>query len=390
MTHDLFGRLKYRDRDEQWVGYAPLAGFAAHATRAPDAPLTPDDAARMVADMSLAVENMRDLMRQQLGPAADAAFEQWDREAAEAEARAAEPPDEPTPEEAERDRRRAARAERRAARLARGEFPVGVGAAPGEPPGPAQEAAYRFLRDHEAEVLGEVLARVWESFEAHYADERWRQVMGLKPAASVADLAGRFALTRLDVARESRGGFAHLVFHVDSEWQDEHGLLVVYSPDSRQSVWTSWDILGDHLESDDPAAQPDEFVPTPHDELLEAILTGDEEKARALVAAGADVNALREDEYPPLWIAVDQVEPDEVRRLLAFGADPTLANPDEGTTPLKHAKKLYRELGFAPSKKRDALAEGVLSMVRAANAPQFEEVKSRLEEIMRLLEGHAR
>ena len=48
----------------------------------------------------------------------------------------------------------------------------------------SQREAARKVRDHESEVLGEVLARVWESFEAHYADERWRQVMGLKPAVA--------------------------------------------------------------------------------------------------------------------------------------------------------------------------------------------------------------
>ena len=44
MTHDLFGKLKYRDRDEQWVGYAPLPLFAAVGARAPEEPLTEEDA----------------------------------------------------------------------------------------------------------------------------------------------------------------------------------------------------------------------------------------------------------------------------------------------------------------------------------------------------------
>ena len=385
MTHDLFGKLKYRERDEQWVGYAPLPLFAAVGARAPEAPLTEADADRMLGEMNAAMENMRTLMREKFGDQMDAAFEQWEKEADELQAKAEEEAADPSPEEAERDRKRAERARKRAARLARGEFPIGVGTPAGSGPTAPQEAAFRFLAANEQAVYDAVLAEVWDSFTGAYGQEHWRQIAGVRPAASVAELAGRFALTRLDITRESRGGFAHLVFHVDSDWQDEHGLMVVYSPDTREAAWTSWDGLYDLTESDEPAAPGDEYAPTPHDELLEAILTGDEAKARGLIAAGADINALGPEEYPPLWVAVDQLEVEEVRRLLAFGADPTLANEDEKTTPLRHAKKLYRDMGFAPSKKRDAMMDSILSMARAAGGKQFEEMKARLEEIIRLL-----
>jgi hypothetical protein len=384
MTHDLFGKLKYRERDEQWMGYAPLPLFAAVGARAPEMPLTEEDADRMLGDMNAAMENMRNLMREKFGDQMDAAFDQWEKEADELQAKAEEEP-EPSPEERERDRKRAERARKRAARLARGQFPIGIGTPAGAEPTAQQEAAFRFLTANEQTVYDAVLAEVWDSFTGAYEQEHWRQIAGIKPAASLAELAGRFALTRLDITRESRGGFAHLVFHVDSDWQDEHGLMVVYSPDAREAAWTSWDGLYDLTESDDPTEQGEEYVPTPHDELLEAILTGDEAKARELVAAGADINALGADEYPPLWVAVDQMEVEEVRRLLAFGADPNLVNDEEKTTPLRHAKKLYRDMGFAPSKKRDGLMESILSMARAASGPQFDEMKARLEEIIRLL-----
>jgi hypothetical protein len=208
----------------------------------------------------------------------------------------------------------------------------------------------------------------------------------MAPAETLAGLTGHFAVTRADISHAARGGFAHLAFLVDAAWADEHGLVVVYSPDTGAAVWTTWDGMYDLLESDEPAEPGAEYVPTPHDELLEAILTGDEAKTRALVASGADINALGPDEYPPLWVAVDQMEVEEVRRLLAFGADPALANRDEGTTPLKHARKLYREMGFAPSKKRDELLDGVLSMMREAVGPQMDEIKGRLEAIIKLLE----
>lgn len=389
MTHDLFGKLKYRERDEQWVGYAPLPRFAAAGARAPAEPLTERDAENLLADMNAAVEKMRKQMREQLGDQADAMFAEWDKEAAETiPDDALDGPDaEPTLREQEREQKRAERARKRAARLAKGQFPIGVGAALDAPPKPQQEAAFKFLTENEAAVFDAVLAEVWDSFQGAYGQEHWRQVAGIKPAASVADLTRRFAITRLDVTRESRGGLSHLVFHVDSDWQDEHGLMVVYSPDTREAAWTSWDGLHDLLESDDPADQAEEFVPTPHDLLLEAILTGDDAKARELVAAGADINALHPDEYPPLWIAVDQLEVEEVRRLLAFGADPSLVNGDERTTPLKHARKLYRDLGFDPAHKQEAFLDGVLSMAREAAGNQFAEVKQRLETIIEMLKA---
>ena len=189
----------------------------------------------------------------------------------------------------------------------------------------------------------------------------------------------------MEVTRQHRGGFSHLVFTVDSDWQDEHGLLVVYSPDTRTADWTTYDGIDDLTPADDPADAGEEYVPTPHDELVEAVLNGDEARARELVAAGADINALAPDEYPPLCMAVDQMEVDEVRRLLAFGADPNLADPDEKTTPLKMAKRVYKEMGFGPVKKKDPLLDAMMSMAREAAGKQFDEMKTRLDEIIRLL-----
>ena len=80
------------------------------------------------------------------------------------------------------------------------------------------------------------------------------------------------------------------------------------------------------------------------------------------------------------------MEVEEVRRLLAFGADPALANPDEKSTPLKHAKKMHRDMGFSPSKKRDALMDGFMSMMKEAVGAQMDDLQNRLEAIIALLE----
>lgn len=383
MTHELFGKLRFKEADESWAGSAALPQFAAVGMLAPPAPLTEEEAARMAAEMNAALEAMKAQMRERFGDRADQAFAEADRAAEEGEAGWV---DEPDPKEAERERRRAARREKNAALLAKGRFPVRIAGPGGAEPSPPQAASFRFLVENEAEVYGAVVGQVWESFQSAFAQEHWRQLAGVRPAATVADLAGRFAVARVDVTREARAGFAHLVFLIESDWQDEHGLVVAYAPDTRAANWTSWEGLYDLLESDEPEAEPEEYVPTPHDLLLEAILTGDEPRARALIAAGADINALGPEEYPPLWIAVDQIEAEEVRRLLAFGADPDLVNPDERTTPLRHAKKMYRDMGFAPSKKRDELLDGMLSLVRETAGDKFNDIKLRLEEIIRMLE----
>lgn len=391
MTHDLFGKLKYRDRDQQWWGYACLPALASVGLRTPEGPFTDEEAETMIADMALAIEDMKKLIREQMGDRADAALEQIDRATAEAERTAGDdlesPPD---PAEEERARKRAERDRKHASRLARGLFLIGINAPTEAEPTVRQEASFRFLQEHEPAVLQALLQRVWESFQNAYGQENWRRIMAIKPAQSLADLSGRFALTRLEIARESRGGFAHLVFQVDSDWQDEQGLLIVYSPDTRAAVCTNWDELDDHMPSDDPEDHAEDDLRTPHDESLEAILSGNEAEAIKLIASGADINALRPGEYPPLWVAVDQMDVDAVRRLVEFGADPNLTSPDDKTTPLRHARKLYREMGFAPRKNKDSLMDSILSIARELGGKQFDEIKQRLEEIIAILEAAAR
>src|SRR5262245_51084707 len=97
--HPLFGKLKYRERDEQWIGYAPLPLFAAVGLRPSESLPSEEDAEKMIADMKAAMENMRSLMREKFGDKMDAAFEEWDREADELEAKAeAEADAPPSPE----------------------------------------------------------------------------------------------------------------------------------------------------------------------------------------------------------------------------------------------------------------------------------------------------
>ena len=123
------------------------------------------------------------------------------------------------------------------------------------------------------------------------------------------------------------------------------------------------------------------------EELVDAIMVGDDAKAKKLIAAGMDINVLKSDEIPPLWMAVDQLQPTLVRRLLDYGADPKLKNTDDGSTPLKHAKGRYRELGFAPSKKKSAAMQAMAELAQSIPGNPMGEMKEKLEEIIALLEA---
>src|SRR5262249_36310287 len=157
MTHKLFGKLKYRERDEQWIGYVPLPRFAAIGVRPPDEPLTEADAETMIADMNRALENMKGLLREQYGDKADPAFTQFDREAAGQELKALEKAElTPDPLEVEHERKRAERARRHAERLAQGRYLIGIGTPPGSEPTAKQEAAFRFVYENEQAVYDAV------------------------------------------------------------------------------------------------------------------------------------------------------------------------------------------------------------------------------------------
>lgn len=72
-------------------------------------------------------------------------------------------------------------------------------------------------------------------------------------------------------------------------------------------------------------------------EFADAIWRGDAAAVDEMIAAGADVNAVAPGgQYPPLHLAIEQMEVDIVRRLIEAGAD---VNRDlgEGWTPLVHA-----------------------------------------------------
>ena len=53
MTHDLFGKLKYKDADESWAGSALLPRFAATGLRPEPPEMTEEEARQAIEDILL-------------------------------------------------------------------------------------------------------------------------------------------------------------------------------------------------------------------------------------------------------------------------------------------------------------------------------------------------
>lgn len=210
-----------------------------------------------------------------------------------------------------------------------------------------------------------------------------------QPPTGPDDLLALMQVSQITVRKDVEGHDEPLVelsFH--AAFDDEHGVSVLTDGETVLGMGSWGEITPFQADQeDDESAGDADFVPPPSEELVDAILTGDEAKAKKLVAAGMDINALSPDEIPPLWIAVDQMQPTLVRRLLGYGADPKLPNPDERSTPLQHARGRYRELGFAPTKKKSPAMEALEELAQTLPGNPMAEMKTKLEEIIALLEA---
>lgn len=221
--------------------------------------------------------------------------------------------------------------------------------------------------------------KLYESYQI--VDDDWLEQCGIAANLDRGGVLEYLRYADLVVERDANSGEPFVCHvYIVPEWDEEHGLYRQF----RDGKW----IGQDDEEEDAESAQAEEaFVPSPSEELVDAIMVGDDAKAKKLVASGMDINVLKADEIPPLWIAVDQLQPTLVRRLLDYGADPKLKNPDDRSTPLKHAKGRYRELGFAPSKKKSAAMQAMAELAQSIPGNPMGEMKTKLEEIITILEA---
>lgn len=384
MQHALFGTLRRGGR--AWVGSRRFPRLVAFGVRAPAREEEFDEEAqrKLLADARAGLDRMRDKLREKLGPDADQLLAALD-------GAAAAPPAGPDPEDEEEFgpslglRAEADREEERSKEEARlreqGLFPFRVGDPEGEGPPPEQEAAFRHLVEHEATVCNAVLRALFASYRQYSEDERWRKICGLPEIGGPEGLTAAAHLLRFEVTRGHEGGASRLLFEVDCDWEQEHGMYVVYHRDWG-AEWTTGDGVFDLLGFED--AGEDAADASGNQELFEAVIRGDQARAEQLRAEGHDINDLGEPpSYPPLCLAVHQMDVGLVRRLLAVGADLNLKDSDK-KTPLRHARSMLKAL---TSGKGDKLMEAMFAIARKAHGEMFEGSRAKLEEIVRLLEA---
>ncbi len=57
-------------------------------------------------------------------------------------------------------------------------------------------------------------------------------------AQTLADLAGQYAIKRVEIYREHHKGISYLVFQLDTQWEGDSPIVVVYHPD-KPLEWTT-------------------------------------------------------------------------------------------------------------------------------------------------------
>lgn len=378
MQHPVFGKLTYSASAAGWVTHQLLPEFARFGARsAPEKP--PPAAPAGPQPPSPQTQAMEQFLRTQLegrlratfGPVAEQMIAAIDEQAAKAQAG--------TPDEEQRAEleKQAAKARRKAERLRQGLFPLHIGDPEQSGPSPEQEAAFLHLKEHEAEVCQAVMGALFQSYQ-EYAGQ-----LGDLPEISSPEGLGTAAhLLEIMIVPQHRDGVSHLVVETDCDWEVEHGMYVVYHPATGATA-TDYDGVDELLSADgmEGDAEPEES--SGNYEIVEALLAGNEKRVQQLLAAGHDINALGNPPYPPLCMAVTQLNGDLVKRLLALGADPSLRD-FENKTALQRAKWMLKTI---TPKKDDKLRQVLLALAQQANAPGLGDPAVRLREIIALLEA---
>jgi hypothetical protein len=385
MPHELFGPLTYSKKAGAWSGHRALPHFAAVAVRSAEKP-PPDDKklGKLLGEARQALDKKMDQLRKELGPGADQLF------AAMQEQMQAGPDDFGLEEEdedeaarrlgeAEREREQVA-AEADERRRRQGLFPVRVDDPTGGGPTPEQEAAFRHLLENEAAVCEAVLGALYRSYRQYYEDEHWRRICDLPEIHSPAGVTAAAHLLDVRVVRQSAEGVAHLLFEVDCDWEQEHGMGVVYRKDTGAD-WSTFDGLDELLGVE---YGEEDFEAPGNQQLFQAVQANDQKKVRELLAAGHDVNAVGQG-VPPLCLAVQLLDAGLVSRLLAVGADPKLKD-FENKTALQHARAMLKS--FIP-KKGDKVMEAAIALAPQRLGQARGDFKGKVEEIIRLLEAAA-
>jgi hypothetical protein len=254
MNHQLFGKLKYQK--EGWLGEAMLPAFAAVGRRPEPQPLSEEESLKLATQaLDILDHRVKKLLAgagakkllEVCGAGAEKLLEVFSRKTAEREAEG----DNPDPKPQEREGKRADRIAKQAESLARGLFPIYIQDPKKQGPSKQQEAAFRHLISEPDNVFKVVMGELFQSFQDAYSDPHWRKICRLRPAKNLADLAGQYAIKRVDIYRAHHKGTSYLVFLLDAQWQGDDGLVVVYHPDKPASCTSAAEVYYE-IEPDEP------------------------------------------------------------------------------------------------------------------------------------------
>jgi hypothetical protein len=156
-------------------------------------------------------------------------------------------------------------------------FPVRIEAPPDASPTPAQEAAGRLLIEREDEVCRAILSELLASYRQYYEYEQGRfaailaaepdeasrarrealqRRYGLPAIAGAESLTAIAHLLKVQIPRSQIEGVSPLIIPVDCDWEQEHGLFLVYHP-TLGAEWTCFDGLHEYVSLDDSATGGD-------------------------------------------------------------------------------------------------------------------------------------
>lgn len=210
-------------------------------------------------------------------------------------------------------------------------------------PSAQQQAAFRHLKENEAEIATAIVATLWRSYQEYLG-------MGAQPDSNLKthnDITKAAEVREIELSSKHHNGLAFVIVNVDCDWEPEHGMYVVYHRD-KSAEWTNHDGPSDFLVSDEEVEIP---------------------------------------AVPPLCAAVARLNVEEVQRLLASGADPNVRGGDN-QTPLHLARHQ-----LAIVRKWPGFGRGWLSRLFSPLVDflfyrgLFKDTTTRLDKIIRLLEA---
>jgi len=232
------------------------------------------------------------------------------------------------------------------------------------PPAPIQEQTVRHLIEHEAAIVGAIREALHRSCQDY----------GVEPSQA---LAAR--ITSITIHNDGLNDIAPIRFGIECDWEIEHGMVVVYHP-LNGAEWTTADSDFDLIAAacpEPPPAPP----PTPEEDLVTAIFAQDRLRMEELLAQGVRAEPAS---GSALFGPIHARDVDQVRQLLAAGADPNRSDAYEGT-PLQAARRALAEGTLTLPRRAPWWMKLIVLMPKLLNARAIRRERRNGEDIVRML-----